>query len=181
MPNHVYCKISTDKKQTLTTLHKLSKELNGGLANLIIPRPADQEDNWYSWNCDNWGNKWGFYDQEHTEGELSFTTAWAEPSNNLLDKIALHLPDMNFTYEEEQGWGGEIQYKNGEEISHDTYGIPPFDAEGWDIEESRYKRLAEDYTRWGITHKKGWYFEGELNVSTTPDVTPSKILRVEEY
>ncbi len=54
MPNHVYCKISTDKKQTLTTLHKLSKELNGGLANLIIPRPADQEDNWYSWNCDTW-------------------------------------------------------------------------------------------------------------------------------
>ena len=50
----------------------------------FVPRPADQEENWYEWNNAHWGTKW-----EHAEYELlmredniyvaAFRTAWAPP------------------------------------------------------------------------------------------------------
>lgn len=24
----------------------------------LVPRPKEEEDNWYTWNCVNWGTKW---------------------------------------------------------------------------------------------------------------------------
>jgi len=186
MPNHVYCTISTTKKHTLETFYKWSKKLNGGMANLIIPRPTEQDENWYDWNRHNWGTKWGFYDQDFDESSngatLDFVTAWNEPSQKLLDKIALHLPDMNFSYEEETGWGGEMQYENAEKVYHETFTEPPFSAEGWDDEENRYERLDVEYRRRGITHKIGWYHEGCLDLSVPDLPTDSeKIVRVEEW
>ena len=55
MPNHVYNTLITEKPLTVKILHEQSKELNGGLAMLVMPRPTDQEENWYIWNCNNWG------------------------------------------------------------------------------------------------------------------------------
>ena len=50
----------------------------------FVPRPADQEENWYEWNNAHWGTKW-----EHAEYEMTmrddhvlvahFRTAWAPP------------------------------------------------------------------------------------------------------
>jgi len=75
--------------------------------NLIVPQPANIEQGgcgggavggihletgevcWYSWNCDNWGTKWGAYSHEERElvgheGEvqlrLRFDTAWSAPT-----------------------------------------------------------------------------------------------------
>ena len=79
MPNHVYNTLITEKPLTVKILHEQSKELNGGLAMLVVPRPTDQEENWYAWNCDNWGTKWGCYDQQivgQNNEMISFTTAW---------------------------------------------------------------------------------------------------------
>jgi len=73
MPNHVYNTLhSTSKPHTMELLHNSSKELNGGLAMLLMPRPKEEEDNWYHWNIDNWGTKWGCYDQDVEGDQLHF-------------------------------------------------------------------------------------------------------------
>ena len=42
MPNWVYNSVkTTDKKETLKLLHEESEKLEGGIAMLLIPRPAD--------------------------------------------------------------------------------------------------------------------------------------------
>jgi hypothetical protein len=51
------------------------------LFNSLRPRPADQEENWYSWNCDNWGTKWeaSVYDFDRVDEctiKINFDTAW---------------------------------------------------------------------------------------------------------
>jgi hypothetical protein len=50
------------------------------------PRPDDQEDNWYEWNCVNWGTKWEYFPESYTvKGRdtnflrVTFETAWAPP------------------------------------------------------------------------------------------------------
>ena len=50
----------------------------------LRPRPADQEENWYEWNCNNWGTKWDMtivdfdrYDENTIW--ISFETAWSPP------------------------------------------------------------------------------------------------------
>ena len=64
--------------------------------NKLLPRPADQEENWYDWNINNWGTKWDVnidsYDvvDENTV-TLSFDSAWSPPTN-LYQSL------------EEQGW-----------------------------------------------------------------------------
>lgn len=178
MPNHVYNYLHTDKPITLGLLHENSKHLNGGLAMLLMPRPQEQEDNWYAWNCANWGTKWGFYDQECHDTQLDFTTAWDKISDELLDRIAKHIPDFTLDYEEEQGWGGVIEYKNGVKDTHATYDVATWDAEG-EVEGDGYVyRLAEDYTKLGEVYKKGWYYDHNLE---EPVDSSEKIRITDEY
>jgi hypothetical protein len=54
------------------------------LFNSVMPRPADQEENWYDWNVCNWGTKWDASVYDHhidADGQLyiSFDTAWGPP------------------------------------------------------------------------------------------------------
>ena len=56
-----------------------------------VPRPESEEENWYSWNCENWGTKWdavdvGFDDDlwYPVDSGLDWTvykfdTAWSAP------------------------------------------------------------------------------------------------------
>ena len=54
------------------------------LFNALVPRPADQEDDWYNWNCSNWGCKWDASiidwqrEDDHTI-TVYMDTAWAPP------------------------------------------------------------------------------------------------------
>ena len=52
--------------------------------NNLIPEPEDNNENWYSWRCDNWGTKWNAYeayieDESHDHIIYKFDTAWAPP------------------------------------------------------------------------------------------------------
>jgi hypothetical protein len=76
---------------------------------LLRPRPADQDENWYGWNCDNWGTKWdvNVFNYERIDDNtitFSFDSAWSPPialyefleSEGWLVKAYYHEPGMNF-------------------------------------------------------------------------------------
>jgi len=70
----------------------------GKLLQEFVPRPADQEENWYEWNVANWGTKWDVGD-EHSVADketntihLSFESAWAPPT-----KAYETLQELGFT------------------------------------------------------------------------------------
>jgi len=84
--------------------------------------------NWYDWNVRNWGTKWDVAvadNDKYPETELTdenannliyhFNTAWSYPEPAVM-KLAEQYPDLTFNldYEEETGWGGEIEYRLGD-------------------------------------------------------------------
>ena len=98
------------------------------------------DNSWYNWNTRNWGVKWDVAvsnDDESPEtymegpvqnGEnlvvyYNFNTAWglAMPA---LTNLSSQYPDLLLTlsYEEETGWGGELEILRGELISDESYG-----------------------------------------------------------
>ena len=98
------------------------------------------DNSWYNWNITNWGTKWDVavasddkYPDTYMEGPTengenlvvyyNFNTAWgvAEPA---LCKLSSQYPDLLFTlsYEEETGWGGEMEFLRGDIISNSEYG-----------------------------------------------------------
>jgi hypothetical protein len=54
--------------------------------NHYVPRPAEEENNWYEWNCENWGTKWevdsddfNVINRDDEKIEIEFQTAWCPP------------------------------------------------------------------------------------------------------
>ena len=97
-------------------------------------------DDWYSWNNRNWGVKWdvAVSDEDespetHMEGPTqngdnlvvyyNFNTAWGLAMPALIN-LSSQYPDLLLTlsYEEETGWGGELEILRGELISDESYG-----------------------------------------------------------
>lgn len=90
---------------------------------------------WYSWNITHWGTKWDvavsndakYADTEITEEEkdfiaFRFQTAWSPPVPAIA-KLAELFPtlEIQLSYEEEQGWGGEILFKGEEMTELESY------------------------------------------------------------
>jgi len=76
--------------------------------------------NWYDWNVTNWGTKWDACDtyigrDNDLNASVSFQTAWSPPEP-IFRAIVEQFPNLTFdiSYEEEQGWGGELSGSNGE-------------------------------------------------------------------
>ena len=102
-------------------------------------------ENWYGWNTANWGCKWDVNVEdedtfEYPSGEWQhtyrFDTAWSPPTEAFTAMCAKY-PHLNFTlgYEEEQGWGGELQ-------SDDEGGV--YQSEEYDIPSSHADYVARD-------------------------------------
>jgi hypothetical protein len=95
-------------------------------------------DHWYDWNVRNWGTKWDVavsadnkYPDTNMEDTVNgenhvvhynFQTAWSRPMEALLN-LSSQYPDLLFTlsYEEETGWGGEMELLRGKVISESMY------------------------------------------------------------
>lgn len=117
MPNWVYNHLSIKSPDNQARTDLREKMKNGERVfsfEAILPRPAEEEDNWYNWNSSNWGTKWDASDTvlvDETDDAInySFSTAWSPPLP-VLEAIARQYSDMTFTltFEEEQGWGGII-------------------------------------------------------------------------
>lgn len=99
-----------------------------------------ETNDWYNFNNREWGTKWDVavsHDEEYPDtyvegptenGEnlvvyYNFNTAWSVPVP-ALQKLSAQYPTLLFTlsYEEETGWGGEMEILRGEVISNSEYG-----------------------------------------------------------
>ena len=181
MPNHVFCNISVEEKYA----DKLKEIAEVGLAQYYKPRPKELEgttaparigenitqeesdrlielyghNNWYDWSYQNWGTKWGCYDNEYEDGHYRFTTAWNPLDTEILDMLAKDIPDFLYDWEEEQGYGREIEYADGDGVVVLDYDVPNW--ENTDNDEIYF--LAEDYESPQGFFKSGYYMDGFLD------------------
>lgn len=99
---------------------------------------AKVDNSWYNWNIRNWGVKWDVAvssnethpnttveDTANGENHVvhyNFETAWGRPMPALI-KLSEQYPDllMTLSYEEETGWGGELELLRGTVISESSY------------------------------------------------------------
>ena len=101
-------------------------------------RSMREDQDWYHWNCRNWGTKWDvavdnksdYSDTRMTlndDGSIlyQFETAWS-PVGEVLMKLSEMYPTLEFDYEyeEETGWGGSCTFLGGEDIACDEYDSP---------------------------------------------------------
>jgi hypothetical protein len=97
---------------------------------------AFDSDHWYDWNVRNWGTKWdvanqdgdspyndtSLDDDEETSVIYSFNTAWSMPTP-AIKNLSSQYPELifNLFYQEETGWGGEVEIMNGSIIREADY------------------------------------------------------------
>jgi hypothetical protein len=90
---------------------------------------------WYDWNVRNWGTKWDvgvsdneeypeteLMDEDETSLSYRFNTAWGSPQEAII-KLSQQYPELEFNldFEEETGWGGEIEFLNGSSTVLEEY------------------------------------------------------------
>jgi hypothetical protein len=158
-------------------------------------RSMKEDQDWYHWNCRNWGTKWDVAvvgDKDYSDTIMTvnddgsvmyhFQTAWS-PVGEVLLKLSEQYPTLEFDYEyeEEQGWGGTCTFLGGEEIASDEWEIPMSHADykGRDKEcsceyddiEYAYEDCPVDTTKykWNVEEQE-WQELSDLSdtlVSTT--------------
>lgn len=116
---------------------------SGNTCNHYLPLP-DGED-WYNWQCNNWGTKWDFgadeYDDpvvvENNKVSVSFNTAWSPPIQ-FYEKLVQLGYNVRGTYFEagmafcgiwDNGFDNYIEYTDHNEIPvglWDEYGMADF-------------------------------------------------------
>lgn len=96
--------------------------------------------NWYGWNVTNWGTKWDadvadVVRDGDNEWRVVFSTAWSPPYPVIATAAHQH-PNLRFwlEWEEEQGFGAEVEF--------DTEG--PNEVRTWDIPESHADFVDRD-------------------------------------
>jgi len=111
-----------------------------------------ESNDWYNFNNREWGTKWDvavaeddkYPDTNMEEAEngenyvvhYNFNTAWSRPVP-AIQKLSAQYPSLLFTlsYEEETGWGGEMEFLRGEIISESEYDNMCRECEGTDCVE----------------------------------------------
>jgi len=128
---------------------------------------------WYNFNVREWGTKWDVavaeddkYSntsiQEAENGDnyvvyYNFETAWSRPMP-ALEKLSAQYPTLLFTlsYEEETGWGGELELLRGEVISESEYDNMCRDCDSTNTMEYCENECGE------ICHACHWLGEADL-------------------
>lgn len=119
-------------------------------------RPAN---NWYAWNLKNWGTKWGACDSEILDDETysgvrtilyKYETAWGTLGQEFMAKMSQMFPFLIFhlEYEEEQGWGGEESWKNGDCYFSSEYDIPNSHADYQERDRDCICVIEDDQEYW---------------------------------
>ena len=83
--------------------------------------------NFYDWRIDNWGTKWGDYDLSIRFNKISYITAWSPLSDQLINLFLKDFPNIDYQWEEEQGFGEEYEYIDGEYHNGFAYDAPDYE------------------------------------------------------
>ena len=149
---------------------------------IIYNRETLGFDNWWDWRVANWGCKWDLCDLDVSDNDnarnITFSTPWSPISGLALELLAEKVPSFRYSYEEEQGWGGVIEFVNGSFDNEVDYEIPEFYPEGYNFYENgvitddelalleRYSigYLVEDFYHPGLCEdwSKGFYEDNYL-------------------
>ncbi len=202
MPNHTYSTISVEEKYAdklkdiaevglCRYYFPMPEELDGSVSGSESAKPEWQKerssqlkvkygfDDWYGWCLHNWGTKWGCYDNVIDDAVYTFTSAWCPPDSRVFEALAKDIPDFVFTFEEETGWGGEHQYKDGVLLNKFEYDSPDFYEVDWDarIPSGELYQLKEPYTNSEGTFDAGFYACASLHEYYGSDINDA----IEEY
>jgi hypothetical protein len=101
---------------------------------------ACDQDNWFEWNYRHWGTKWDACRPEHefvaddNNGMLTlrFETAWDAPRpiyNALIERCRDENWFFTVFYEEETGWGGEMELDASGVLKERNWHINPYTAQ----------------------------------------------------
>lgn len=146
MPNWVYnnvtisgevaevSKLITDMARSVPAEDGTLTETHFSFWNVVNPTDEELVDywstTWYDWRLQNWGCKWDASDvvtDRNSDGSVqyAFETPWSPPLP-IYEKLAEQYPTLNFewSYEEEQGWGGTMSYEAGGLSGRTDYDIP---------------------------------------------------------
>ena len=133
MPNHCTSRLTITGKPK--QLHKLLKQVEitqseatdsheptSFSCHKIIPRPVEEDKNWYEWSISNWGTKWDLCDIEWINKDweagyldLEFWTAWS-PIPLVLEKLSQQNKSVEMTYrfsDEGGDFYGTYSFKGG--------------------------------------------------------------------
>jgi hypothetical protein len=167
MPNHItnILTINGDNPEEVLTAIKGDSDPDEFIDfNKIIPQPDDlhmgnvsMEDrertkghNWYDWNCENWGTKWGAYSQDLEGNVLRFDTAWSMPLPVIVALSAM-FPDREFHLrwaDEDFGCNTGIMLLKGGEITEGGALDNSSPAAYKNAVDINYGGELPDYYRW---------------------------------
>jgi hypothetical protein len=171
MPNWCYNAVTlsnTDK----TKIDELESVLSDDKAEIFMhlcPRPADQEEEWYAWNVNNWGTKWDVTPHDwDRDGDntitMNFDSAWSPPlalyehleSNGWEVRAYYHEPGMGFAGRFEDGHDDyyELDWTDRESVENLPEDILDFSNALEDLENYEQEQLEESLVELERTE---WY------------------------
>ena len=163
MTTHTYMKKNAIYSEPIFAFHNIYNYMDAGITEEeYLSQPAHDKtmkdwfkfdtNDWYNFNVREWGVKWdvavssedkypdtNMEDAPNGENHVvhyNFNTAWARPMS-ALEKLSAQYPTLLFTlsYEEETGWGGEMEYLRGVVISESEYDNKCRDCDATDCME----------------------------------------------
>jgi hypothetical protein len=170
MPNHITNKfiISGNDNLVRQVIGPYDDETYGANSNnneqctltfkRTVPHPpeSDNDENWdwYTWNCDNWGTKWDAYEvrvvsaqnigeENEVSVELEFQTAWSPP-DMWLNKTVIQYPTLDFKLfwvDEDYPSSGKFFISNGN-FMYQNYG---HSDEAKEFVKEHWPELYESY------------------------------------
>ena len=169
--NHVI--ISHEDKEKIDAIQTEVEKQEPQLFQMLRPRPPEEEEQWYSWNIENWGTKWeaSFGDFQRISDNtitINYDTAWG-PSTALWEYMfnELNYDIKAFYLEEGVAFAGKFEdgfnifcdYGNGEDID------PEVD-EFWGIterqEEEERNNAYDDWVSDCHALEKTEWFKGKI-------------------
>ena len=135
----------------------------------LYPLPKNEEENWYKWCIEHWGNKWGCYEVENISNtncfesgsiELRYKTAWSS-SRPFWTKITkdYKIKVLNYFHDEGSCFCGEEKYEDGNVQESKIFHL-------YDVHKKQFVEYAK------LCGRTNWYDHEEETDTNSPKVEP---------